>query len=200
MRHGSTQWNALRRYQGRSDIPLSDEGRAQAKALAFALRGQHFDAVYASDLQRALETARIIVADRDVDVIADPRMREFDFGQWEGLTWNDIVERWPEFRDQGATAAKLYQPEGGERFDDVVDRVRAFLDDLRRTPFDAVLVVTHAGALHAVLEALGKSTQDLPGDGLSVSFSQASITRIAMDGEQARIITLNDVSHLDPTR
>jgi broad specificity phosphatase PhoE len=59
-----------------------------------------------------------------------------------------------------------------------------------------VLVVTHAGVLHAVLDVLGSAIVDRPGDGLSVSFSQASITKIAMSGEQVRLITLNDVSHL----
>jgi alpha-ribazole phosphatase len=198
VRHGQTEWNATRRYQGRSDIPLSEEGRAQARALSSALASSAFDAVYASDLVRAVETARIIAAPHGLDVISDPRIREFDFGEWEGLTWSEIVERWPEFREHGATAAKLYQPEGGERFDDVCARVAAFLDDLRRTAHERVLVVTHAGVLHAVLDVLGSSIQDRPGDGLSVSFSQASITRIAMVGEQARLITLNDVSHLSP--
>lgn len=189
-------WNAKRRYQGRSDIPLSEEGRAQAQALCVALRGHRFDTIYASDLQRAIETARIIAKPHRLEVQIDRRIREFDFGEWEGLTWPEIVERWPEFREHGATAAKLYQPEGGERFDDVCVRVESFLEDLRRTPREHVLVVTHAGVLHAVLEVLGESIQDRPGDGLSVSFSQASVTRITMSGEQVRLITLNDVSHL----
>ncbi len=196
MRHGQTEWNATRRYQGRSDIPLSEVGRLQAQALRVALEGHHFDAVYASDLQRAIQTARIIAQPHGLDVQIDARIREFDFGEWEGLTWPQIVERWPEFREQGATAAKLYQPEGGETFDRVCTRVESFLNDLRRTSHDHVLVVTHAGVLHAVLDVLGESIQDRPGDGLSVSFSQASVTRITMVGEQVRLITLNDVSHL----
>ena len=193
-----TAWNASRRYQGGSDIALSDEGRAQAQALALALRDDRFDAIYASDLRRAIETARIIAGLHGLDVRLDPRIREFDFGAWEGLTWDEITERWPEFRDQRATAAKLYQPQGGETFERVCERVRAFLDDVRRRPEEGVLVVTHAGVLHAVLAVLGETLRDRPADGLSVSFSQASITRIAMNGDEARIITLNDVSHLDP--
>jgi broad specificity phosphatase PhoE len=177
---------------------LSDEGRAQAKALALALRRDPFDAVYASDLARAVETARIVAEPHGLEVRTDPRIREFDFGEWEGLTWPEITERWPELRAQGATAAKLYRPHGGETFEAVCARARAFLDDLRGTPYEHVLVVTHAGALHGILAILGEAVRDRPGDGLSVSFSQASVTRIAMDGERARIITLNDVSHLNP--
>ncbi len=198
MRHGETEWNATRRYQGRSDIPLSREGRAQAQALSTALRDHQFDAVYASDLRRAIETSRVIAEAHGLDVQTDPRIREFDFGEWEGLTWAEIIERWPQFAEQGATAAKLYHPEGGERFEDVCARVQSFLDDLGRTSYEHVLVVTHAGVLHAVLDVLGSAIQDLPGDGLSVSFSQASVTRIAMTPEQVRLITLNDVSHLSP--
>jgi len=197
VRHGQTEWNATRRYQGRSDIPLSEAGRAQAQAVCDALRDHRFDAVYASDLQRAIETARIIAKPHGLEVQIDPRIREFDFGEWEGLTWPEIIERWPQFAEHGATAAKLYQPEGGERFEDVCARVQSFLDDLRRTSHEDVLVVTHAGVLHAVLDVLGSAIQDLPGDGLSVSFSQASVTRIAMTPEQVRLITLNDVSHLN---
>jgi broad specificity phosphatase PhoE len=150
-------------------------------------------------LQRAIETARVIAQPHGLEVKIDPRIREFDFGEWEGLTWQQIVERWPEFREQGATAAKLYQPEGGETFDAVCVRVESFLNDLRRTSYENVLVVTHAGVLHAVLDVLGEAIQDRPGDGLSVSFSQASVTRITMVGEQVRLITLNDVSHLSST-
>ena len=199
VRHGQTEWNATRRYQGRSDIPLSHAGVGQAEAIRDALAARPFDAIFASDLSRAIETARIVAQPHHLPVRIDARVREFDFGAWEGLTWPEIVERWPEFRDQGATMAKLYAPDGGERFEDVCVRVGAFLDDVRCMPYENVLVVTHAGVLHAVLEVLGEAVQDRPGDGLSVSFSQASITRIAMNDEQVRLITLNDVSHLDST-
>ena len=147
-------------------------------------------------MSRAIETARIVAEPHALEVRTDPRIREFDFGAWEGLTWSQIVARWPEFADHGATAAKLYQPDGGERFEDVRERVSAFLDDLRKTTYEHVLVVTHAGVLHAVFDVLGSAIEDRPGDGLSVSFSQASLTRMTMDGEQVRLITLNDVSHL----
>lgn len=131
-----------------------------------------------------------------MEVRSDPRIREFDFGAWEGLTWSEIIERWPEFADQGATAAKLYQPDGGERFEDVCVRVASFLEDLRKTTYEHVLVVTHAGVLHAVFDVLGSAIQDRPGDGLSVNFSQASLTHMTMNGEHVRLITLNDVTHL----
>lgn len=126
------------------------------------------------------------------------RLREFDFGQWEGLTWPEIVARWPHLNDQSYTAASLYQPEGGESFNAVVARTRDFIDELRTSDAERVLIVTHAGVLHAMLAVLA---EDLAGfDPRSVSFSTAGISRIAMEENNARLITLNDVSHLHSLR
>ena len=196
VRHGETAWNASRRFQGQSNVPLSARGRAQAAAVALALRGDSFSHAYTSDLERARETAQTIAAARTLDVTSDARLREFDFGQWEGLTWPEIVARWPQFDGRLPMQARAYEPAGGERFEQVVERVRSFLDELRSgAPSDRVLVVTHAGALHAAMEALAPEGFDP----LGMVFSTASITRLAMDGDRARIISLNDVSHLDST-
>jgi len=86
VRHGRTAWNALRRFQGQTDIPLDDEGLAQAQALAAHLRDERFDLALASDLTRARTTAEAILGDRDVVLELSPEFREMHFGQWEGLT------------------------------------------------------------------------------------------------------------------
>jgi broad specificity phosphatase PhoE len=190
-------WNASKRFQGRSDIKLSDEGRAQAQALAGVLRSESFDRAYASDLSRAQETARYIADPRGLHVETDVRLREFDFGAWEGLTWDEIVKRWPHLRDIGWTDAKAYEPEGGEHFTAVCARVEAFLRDVRGSGAERVLVVTHAGVLHAVLAVLADALGETREEALGRAFSPASITRIAMEGDRARLITVNDVAHLD---
>ncbi len=194
VRHGETAWNVGRRFQGQSDVPLSERGRAQAAAIATALSSIPFSHAYASDLQRAVQTAQAILASRDLALATDVRLREFNFGAWEGLTWPEIIARWPEFDRRVPTQARQYEPVGGERFEDVVARVRAFLNDLRaRVATGHALVVTHAGALHAVMEVLAPKGFDP----LGMVFSTASVTRLAMERGRARIITLNDVSHLD---
>jgi broad specificity phosphatase PhoE len=196
VRHGETAWNAARRFQGQSDVPLSLRGQAQAAALARALCNVPFTHAYSSDLIRALETARAIVAGRDLPIVTDVRLREFDFGEWEGLTWNEIVVRWPELERRLPTQARLYEPIGGETFEHVVARVRAFLDELLdNSAVKYALVATHAGALHAAMEVLRPEGFDP----LSMVFSTASITRVAMEDGHARIISLNDVDHLDST-
>jgi len=94
------------------------------------LGGIHFDRVVSSDLSRAYETARIIAGETPVE--RDARWSEFAFGEWEGLTWEEIVERWPAAGEHAHTAAKRYEPPGGETFDAVCDRVAAALRELLR--------------------------------------------------------------------
>src|SRR5215211_8136133 len=94
-RHGETDWNREGRFQGWADPPLNDAGRAQAQALAERLREMPFDAVYASDLRRAFETAEIVAASHGVPVTPDPGLREVDIGSWSGLTRAEIEERFP---------------------------------------------------------------------------------------------------------
>jgi len=186
-----TQWNASRRFQGHSDIPLSEEGREQARLLAVRLREEHFDIVYASDLSRALETARSIAEPHGLGVAIDSRLREFNFGEWEGLTWEEIVATRPELQDRELTAATLYAPDGGETFAMVCERVGSFFDDLKARPVGHAAIVMHAGPLHAALKVLG-----IPLEG--ARFSAASLTRIAMEEGRPRLTMLNDVRHLHP--
>lgn len=155
-----------------------------------------FDHAFVSDLARAAETSRIVLGDCKIALVADSRLREFDFGAWEGLTWPQIVTRWPHLSDHGSTVAKRYQPEGGESFDDVTARVGAFLKELRRCDAERVLIVTHAGTLHALLAAFGSDLEDAIGDPMGLRFSPASISRITMKDGHAQLTTLNDVKHL----
>ena len=106
VRHGRTAWNADKRFQGHADIPLDDEGRAQATALAALLRDERIDAAVSSDLERAAETARIVLGSRDLPLRLDPDWREMRFGDWEGLTWEQIVAANPQLDPGNETAVK----------------------------------------------------------------------------------------------
>ena len=90
IRHGETEWNKTGRFQGHSDVPLSEEGRAQAEALGRNLVLDHADAIYASDLIRAMETATPLAARFGLTVTPDPLLRELNFGAWEGRSFNDV--------------------------------------------------------------------------------------------------------------
>lgn len=107
-RHGLTDWNLERRYQGHLDPPLNDTGRAQARQLADQLASSEIAAIYASDLARAFETATIVAAARRLDVIAERGLREVDVGSWSGLTRDEVAQRFPERRHDGETEEQLF--------------------------------------------------------------------------------------------
>ena len=146
VRHGETDWNLEHRVQGHSDRPLNDTGRAQARDLADQLANERIDAVYASDLMRAHDTARPVADSHGLPVITLPQLREKNFGTWEGLTDGEIRVRFPQAADG---------PWGdAETTEDVSARVLEALRDVaERHPGGQVLVVSHGGPLRAVLRS-----------------------------------------------
>lgn len=143
-RHGETDWNLEGRVQGHADRPLNETGRRQASALADELEGARVDAVYASDLLRAYETARVVADRRGLGVTAVPDLREKDFGSWEGLTDLEVLRRFPDAR-RGHWG-------DGETEDELKRRVIAALRRIAAThPGGHVLVVSHGGPLRAAL-------------------------------------------------
>ena len=94
IRHGETDWNVVRRFQGLSDIPLNDTGRQQAGFAKNGLDGKIIDAIYTSPLQRAVETAEIIRGDREIPIYPTDGLREMGIGEWEGLLVSEIDEKY----------------------------------------------------------------------------------------------------------
>jgi len=146
-RHGETDWNIGRRVQGHTDIPLNAAGVDQARALAEQLAGEPLTAVFSSDLSRALDTATEVANAHGLVVVVDPRLREKNFGTWEGLTDVEIAERFPD--------AQRGQWGDAETTEEVAARVLSVLDGIRELhPDGTVLVVSHGGPLRAALRAL----------------------------------------------
>lgn len=143
IRHARTAWNAERRVQGRTDTPLDKTGRAQAQALAGALRGRPFAAVYTSPLSRAVDTARQIAADAGVPLQEDKRLVEYDFGTWEGLTFDELILRYPEQMAESRKRPFTFHVPGAERPQDALARITDFLAGLPGTGQGAVAVVSH---------------------------------------------------------
>ncbi len=147
-RHGETDWNRDRRVQGHSDTPLNDSGRAQAHTLADELAAERLDAIYASDLSRASDTARIVAERHAGEVVLRPDLRERHFGTWEGLTDAEILRRFPD--------ALPGHWGDGESADEMAGRVLAALHAIAEShPGGTVLVVSHGGPLRAVLRHCG---------------------------------------------
>jgi broad specificity phosphatase PhoE len=149
VRHGETDWNAERRFQGHADPPLNDVGRRQARVLADELAGEQIDAVYTSDLVRARETAAILAGRRGIPVVALAELREIDVGEWQGLTWPEIEERYPEGVRAWHETGKGWQR--GETYDELGGRILAVLQQIvAEHPDERVLVVGHGGTVRAI--------------------------------------------------
>jgi probable phosphoglycerate mutase len=154
-RHGRTEWNATGRFQGQLDAPLDAEGRAQAARVAPQLIAAGLSAddtvVVSSDLTRAVDTAAALTERLGVPARLDPRLREHGLGAWEGLTRDEVAQKYP---DQYAdwVAGRPVRGRGGEDPAEVVQRALAALADL---PAAAVaVVVTHGGTAGRLIEAL----------------------------------------------
>ena len=197
VRHGRTKWNADKRFQGHTDVPLDDEGRAQAAGLAALLRDQRIDVAVSSDLSRAVETARIVLGARAIPLRLDPDWREMRFGDWEGLTWEQIRAANPHLAETDLTSVKSYTPGGGETFDDLTARIARAVERVSaETPPDgAALVATHAGPLHALLSVL---LGDAERAALRVRFMTASITRFRRENGVWRLARLNQTAQAAP--
>lgn len=156
-RHGETEWNRVGRWQGATDIPLSDAGRAQARALAVKLRERGIARVHASSLSRALETAQIIAEHLGLPAPAvDERLRERGYGVFEGLTREQCAKQFPAEWERYLAQGRVTPP-GGEPHNEVVARVRAAIDQIAGaagTAAEAILVVAHGGCIRALIHAL----------------------------------------------
>jgi broad specificity phosphatase PhoE len=151
-RHGETDWNRERRWQGHADPPLNERGRSQAHALARELEGETIEAVYTSDLARARETAEIVAERLGVAVVAIPELRELNFGALEGLTATEVEERFPgaleAYRDRGEA------PPDGESPAELAERTLAAVRRIAAEhPAGTVLVVAHGGSIRTLAAA-----------------------------------------------
>lgn len=154
VRHGQTAWNAERKLLGWNDIPLDAVGEAQARSLGACVDISKYDRVWTSDLGRASMTARLA----GWDATADVDLREFDFGELEGLTWAELD---PGVRD-GLVAFEGFQAPGGESTAAFTSRVVGFLDSCDAASH---MVVTHGGVIRAALRLCGESAS-FPGHGV----------------------------------
>jgi 2,3-bisphosphoglycerate-dependent phosphoglycerate mutase len=149
-RHGESDWNATGRFQGRADRPLTPGGRRQAEELAARLARVSLDAVFASELQRALETARIVARSHELEVETVSALNEIDVGSWSGLTRAEAEQRFP--AGYGRWLARGVGWDDGETYAQLADRAIGAVRRLAaRHEGGRILIVTHGGVLRALL-------------------------------------------------
>jgi broad specificity phosphatase PhoE len=155
-RHGESDWNVEKRFQGHRDRPLTERGREQAHALADLVGAEKIGAVYTSPLSRARETAEIVAARVGLKAVALPELREVDTGSWSGLSRADVEARFPEGFAHWRSGGSAW--ENGESYDEMAERVIGALRKIAEDhPDGRVLVVSHGGpirAIHAAAEGL----------------------------------------------
>ncbi len=196
LRHGQTAMSVQKRYAGRSDVPLTQAGVEQAAAAAKRLASAGLDVIVTSPLQRAAATAAEVAVVTGVSVVTDEGFRETDFGDWDGLTFAEVRQRWP--AELAAWLADpAVPPPGGESFADVSTRVTGALRRvLADRPRQRVLIVSHvtpiktlvAAALLAPPAALYRMHLDL-----------AALCEIDWYADGPAVLrSFNDTGHLDP--
>ncbi|MFP4354816.1 MAG: histidine phosphatase family protein [Phycisphaerae bacterium] len=151
VRHGETEWNLQGRLQGHLDSPLTGRGRAQAAALAEALAGRAFDAIYSSDLGRAMQTAEIL-AGPEAEVVTIPDLRERHLGCFQGHTWDELDQTMPETVRAFRQADADWPIPAGESAQQRFERnIRAFEKIAQDNPGRQVLVIGHGGSMDSMM-------------------------------------------------
>ncbi len=194
VRHGETQWNKIGRMQGHTDIPLNESGIAQAQDVRAILKGIHFDAVYTSDLTRAIETARILINNTNVTIHTLSDLRERSFGTYEGKPSEDT---WKELRpilDKHDDTNPLIVKNKVETNSQMRQRVlRALLSVGENNKGKNVLIVAHHGVMKQLLIHIGYSkTHHFPkGSIQNLAFVRLCICGNSISVDSTHGITFN---------
>lgn len=195
VRHGDTRLNSGERFWGQTDVELSDAGIEQAQRLRERLAGEKIDAIYSSDLKRAVHTAGVIAAAREVKITTCAELRETNFGRVEGLTFEEIQQRYPELTASWLSWSLSMRFPGGESVEELNARVKRFLPRLEKhKDGEVVLVVAHSASLRLLIcHLLGielvhwrQFRLDLASLSILDTYPQGAILNLS-----------NDVSHLN---
>lgn len=150
VRHGQTQANLDKTYNGRNDEVLIDEGIEELKSLKSNYDNLDFDYIYSSPLTRCLQTFDILFPDKEIDKV-DDRLIEIDFGDWAGCTYESVLT---DLAQQGYTLADFVNPPNGETYDELFARTTEFLEDVKANhqEDDNILVVAHGLVISAIMK------------------------------------------------
>lgn len=196
VRHGETDWNRTGRCQGISDVVLNDNGRKQAIELGLCLKGEKISAVYSSDLARAISTAEEIARHHGLIVEIDSDLREMDQGDFEGLLFTEIRERYAEIMSEWRDNPETLRIPSGETLAEVRERALRAFEKLRgRHDGETVVAVSHNLTITTLLcEFTGVGLSGFRGFGIQA----ASRSTLSLSQGKVVVVDLNDISHLTP--
>ena len=200
VRHGETEWNVTGRYQGQTDVPLSEKGRAQAEALGTRFADIHVDEGYSSPLKRAYDTARAIAEPKGLPIHKVDGIKELNFGEWDGLTKEQLTEQFGEAFVKYRIEPFHYPMAGEGTLNRAKLRVGAALEDIKeefRHTDKTIVVVAHGGILKLAIFYLLDISSRLY---RCIELDNTSLTIIDVEEDRCILRVLNDAHHLDGSR
>ncbi len=194
VRHGETAWNAEGRVQGQLDVPLSEVGLAQARAVAGALAKESFSTIYSSDLVRVRQTAQPISDLLKQKVLLDERLRERHYGVFQGMTYADAKGKIPEGYARFRAKDPDYDFESGESLKVFNNRCLLYFQELlKRHSNQNILIFTHGGVLEMLYRHATGRGISAPRD---FEIPNAALNRLEHDGSAWRVLAWAEISHL----
>ena len=195
IRHGETDWNVERRIQGQLDVPLNATGRWQVDRLALAVADEGLAAVYASDLLRAFETAQAVARGSGRRIVTDVGLRERGFGAFEGLSYAEISQRWPEQSERWRRRDPEFGAPGGETLNQFYARSVSTAARLAALhPGQTIALVSHGGVMDCLYRAASRVALDAP---RSWQLGNASINRLLYTPQGFTLVGWSDAGHLE---
>lgn len=179
VRHGETDWNLENKIQGRTDTPLNENGRRQARELADKVSRElgGIRKIYSSRQKRALETAQIIGRKLAVDPIVYQGLEEMSLGEWEGYTWKQVREVFPQEYQIWHQNRRYQVPPGGESYQQLLDRLLPALDAIIRKEDQDILIVTHS----ALIMTLMSYIYDTPFEDMAKNYKIGNAAIVELD-------------------
>jgi len=195
VRHGQTEWNRVERFRGRADVPLNNTGIAQAEATGKRIAAEWLPvAVYTSPLSRSVKTAEAIAGHHNLEVQPHPGLIDIDYGQWQGLSPEEVLQRWPEEIDAWYNRPHLASIPGGESLGELRTRLIPTVKELTdRHPGETIVLVGHTVINRIIL--LG--VLSLGNDRFwRIRQDTCAINVFEVDGDEFTLVSLNDTCHL----
>ena len=195
IRHGETAWNVDGRIQGQLDVALNEAGRWQVQRLALAVAEEDIAAVYSSDLLRAFETAQAVARGLGLPIVTDVGLRERGFGEFEGLTYAEISQRFPEMTERWRKRDPSFGAPGGETLNWFYARSVATATRLAALhPGQTIALVSHGGVMDCLYRAAARLALDAP---RSWQLGNTAINRLLYTPQGFTLVGWSDTCHLD---
>ena len=193
MRHGETSWNKEKRYQGMTDIDLCEAGINQALCARDRFKNIALDKIYSSPLKRAMDTAKFIAEDKQLDIVSEDCFREIHFGEWEGMTVPELTEKYKDEYSNFIKEPHIYGFPGEKHVDEVIKRLKPGIDKMIENDDGNVLVVSHGGIIRLmIMYIMGLDNSWFT----KMWINNTGISIIEIKRDRRLLLTVNDSAHL----